>query len=43
MSNSASEFLIPRENIVIEPLAKEITGVDSVNIEGVKIVPDAES
>ena len=32
-----------KEYSTIEPLAKEITGVDSVNIEEVQIVPEAES
>ena len=32
-----------KEYSTIEPLAKEITGVNSVNIEGVKVVPGAES
>ena len=32
-----------KEYSTIEPLANEITGVNSVNIEGVEIVPDAES
>ena len=32
-----------KEYSTIEPLANEITGVNSVNIEGVEVVPDAES
>ena len=32
-----------KEYSTIEPLAMEITGVDSVDIEGVEIVPGAES
>lgn len=32
-----------KEYSTIEPLAKEITGVNSVNIEQVEVVPDAES
>ena len=32
-----------KEYSTIEPLAMEITGVNSVNIEGVEIVPGAES
>jgi hyperosmotically inducible protein len=32
-----------KEYSTIEPLAREITGVDSVNIEQVEIVPAAES
>ena len=32
-----------KEYSTIEPLAKEITGVNSVNIEQVKVVPGAES
>ena len=32
-----------KEYSTIEPIAKEVTGVNSVNIEGVEIVPSAES